>query len=264
MNIGFLGCGTMGGAILAGLVESESFMNPITVVEKNTQRRKELASQYGLVLSGKEKDLISCEIIILAIKPQGLEELLFQPAEGTIIISLLAGIPIHTLREKFPMARIVRTMPNLGQLVGKGMTGMLFDPNSGFEAEEKKMVEKIFRVGGEVILVENEDQIDSICAISGSGPAYFFLFAQCLAQAAEDFGFTPEEAELLARQTFIGAGKIVEEISETSLNEWKQRVMSPGGTTEQAIISFESAKLEMIVQKATKAALKRAKELAGG
>ncbi len=261
MIIGFLGCGNMGGAILAGVIEGEISSNDIIVANRSAEKNTALSEKHHVRTTMDVAELSSCKVVILGIKPQGLKSLKFEPEEGTIIVSLLAGTPIARLREKFPMARIVRTMPNLGQLAGNGMTGLLFDPDSGFESEDFELVENLFSAGGKVLVVDSEEKMDWVCAISGSGSGYFFLFAEYLAKSAVELGFTEKEAELLVRQTLLGAGEVADQFSEVSLAEWKKRVMSPGGTTEQAILTFDKAKLDVIVKRAVGAAVKRAKEL---
>jgi pyrroline-5-carboxylate reductase len=261
MKIGFLGCGNMGTAILDGVVSQGIVSDPILVANRKKSSNDILVEKYGVLATTKVSDLAEYDVVILGIKPQGIDELKFIPSEGTILVSLLAGTSVARLREKFPMARIVRTMPNLGQFAGKGMTGIFFDPDSGFEESEISFIESLFSAGGEVLILDAEEKIDWIGAISGSGPAYFFCFAEYLMQAAIELGFTEPEADLLVRQTLLGAGEVANKFTDTSLAEWKQKVMSPGGTTEQAIFTFEKGKLDTLVQKAVKAAMKRTREM---
>ena len=261
MKIGFLGCGNMGTAILDGVVFQGIVSDPILVANRKKSSNDILVEKYGVLATTKVSDLAEYDVVILGIKPQGLDDLKFVPSEGMILISLLAGTSVARLREKFPMARVVRTMPNLGQFSGKGMTGMFFDPDSGFEEEEISFVEHLFLAGGKTLILDAEEKIDWIGAISGSGPAYFFCFAEYLMQAAIELGFTEEESDLLVRQTLFGAGVVADHFTNTSLAEWKKKVMSPGGTTEQAIFTFEKGKLSSLVQKAVKAAIKRTREM---
>ena len=251
----------MGTAILDGVISKGISSEPIMVSTRKKQSSDALIEKYGVSATQTAKDLQDRDVIILGIKPQGLDELKFVPKDGAIVVSLLVGTPVARLREKFPTARIVRTMPNLGQLVGTGMTGIFFDPDSGFEEHESDFVASLFSAGGKVLRLDAEEKIDWIGAISGSGPAYFFAFAEALSLSAIELGFSPDEAEILVRQTLTGAGEVVEKFDETSLSEWKQRVMSPGGTTEQAIASLEKSNLGGIVKKAVGAAMKRTKEM---
>lgn len=261
MKLGFLGCGNMGTAILDGIVSHGIVSDPILVANRKKSRNDILVEKYGVLATKKVSDLAEYDVVVLGIKPQGLEDLKFVPREGAILISLLVGTSVERLREKFPNARIVRTMPNLGQFVGKGMTGIFFDPNSGFEDHEVKLIESLFSAGGKVLILDTEEKIDWIGAISGSGPAYFFLFAKYLSESAADLGFTAEESDILVRQTFLGAGEVANKFTENSLAEWQKKVMSPGGTTEQAIFSFEKGKLDRLVKKAVGAAMKRTQEM---
>ena len=261
MKVGFLGCGNMGTAILDGVVSQGIVSNPIFVANRKKAKNDILVEKYGVLATTKVSDLTESDVVILGIKPQGLADLKFIPQEGAIIISLLVGTSVDSLREKFPTARIVRTMPNLGQFAGKGMTGMFFDPYSGFEEDEMKFVKSLFSAGGKVLILDTEEKIDWIGAISGSGPAYFFLFAKYLSESATVLGFTKEESDMLVRQTLLGAGEVANKFAENSLAEWQKKVMSPGGTTEQAIFAFEKGKLDGLVQQAVKAAMKRTQEM---
>ncbi|MCF7846689.1 MAG: pyrroline-5-carboxylate reductase [Candidatus Gracilibacteria bacterium] len=260
--LGFLGCGNMGGAILDAIVQ-QKLLSPtdILVVNREAKKNEKLTEKYGVRTTLDPTEFGSCACIVLGIKPQGLPELEFTPAQDTIVISILAGTPVSALAKKFPTARIVRAMPNLGQFAGAGMTGIFFDPGAGFSAAERTFVESLFRAGGEVLSLQQEGMIDAVTAISGSGPAYFFQLAESLTVAAEKQGFSPEESELLARQTLLGAGKVADQFTDLSLAQWKQKVMSPGGTTEKAIESFQKNDIEKIVSDAVQAAFDRAQEL---
>lgn len=261
MKLGFLGCGNMGTAILDGIVSQGIVSDPILVANRKKSSNDILVEKYGVLATTKVSDLAEYDVVVLGIKPQGIDDLKFIPSEGIILVSLLAGTSVERLREKFPNARIVRTMPNLGQFAGKGMTGIFFDPDSGFEEEEILFVERLFLAGGKTLMLDAEEKIDWIGAISGSGPAYFFCFAEYLMQSAMKLGFTEEESDLLVRQILLGAGEVADQFVDISLADWKKRVMSPGGTTEQAIFTFEKGKLDSLVQKAVGAAMKRTREI---
>ncbi|MBT3349272.1 pyrroline-5-carboxylate reductase [bacterium] len=260
--LSFLGCGNMGGAILDGIVRGGVFSpEKILVANRESEKNLSLKKKYGIGTTLEVSDLETCEIVILGIKPQGLDALEFSPKKNAIVISLLVGTPVAKLQKKFPDARIVRTMPNLGQFAGRGMTGIFFAPDATFSPDEKSKILEIFSAGGKVLNLDSEEKIDGIGAISGSGPAYFFQFAENLVSAAQKLGFSPEESEILIRQTMLGAGEVAENFSEISLGKWKKRVMSPGGTTEQAIRVFNEFHLEKIVDDAVAAAMKRTREL---
>jgi pyrroline-5-carboxylate reductase len=171
----------------------------------------------------------------------------------------MAGITLERLREAFPKARnIVRSMPNTPGQIGEGVTGYLFA--QGPSSEDAQLVNKVLSSLGEACLVEFEDDIDRVTAISGSGPAYLFEFACALEKAAEDIGLSPDLAEKLSRQTIVGAAKLIEQ-SGLHPEELRNQVTSPNGTTQAALESFSSSQLREIVIKAANAARERSIEL---
>lgn len=252
----------MGGAILDGVVSAAVVpLENILVANREPEKNLEIEKKYGVRTTLDATDLANGDIVVLGIKPQGLADLEFEPKKNAIVVSLLVGTPLENLSAKFPTARIVRTMPNLGQFSGVGMTGVFFDPDAEFSVDERELVMQVFAAGGKVLALESEAQIDAIGAISGSGPAYFFQFAEHLVASAQRLGFSLGDSEILARQTLLGAGAVAEGFSENSLGEWKKRVMSPGGTTEQAIRVFNEKDLGKIVDAAVDAAMQRTREL---
>jgi len=260
MKLGIIGCGNMGEAILSSILESQALnAEDIIVAEKNPQRHAVLEQKYKITVTEDLQQLSTCPAILLATKPQGLNGLKFTPEPHTLIISVLAGTNIVKLKQKFPDSKIARTMPNLGQFAKKGMTGIYLDPQ--IKEIDKTFIEQIFKGGSEVLFVDSEEKLDQLTAISGSGPAYYFLLSEYMVQAAEEMGFNKEEADLLVRQTLQGAAAVNIDPQKGTFEEWRTRVCSPGGTTEQAINSFNESNLKESVQKAMEAAFKRAKEL---
>lgn len=260
MKIFFLGCGNMGEAFLKSGLEKNIFLPKDVLVLGKTQTRKDyLKKKYGVNYAQKIEEMQQSDIIFLGVKPQNLEELPVQNLEGKIVISILAGSPIIKISEKFQNAKIVRTMPNLGQFVNAGMSGMFFDKN--FTNEEKKIVKSIFTSGGKIVEVHNEEMLDAVTAISGSGPAYFFNFVEKLELAAQKLGFSNKDSELLAKQTFFGSADILKNYPADSAEIWKKKVCSKGGTTEKAIENFENSDFEKIIFESAKASMNRAKEL---
>lgn len=262
--MGFYGCGNMGEAVLHGVM-APKFGRPakVVVVGRNMGRLGKLEKQYTISTSNTPSALQDCDVILLGFKPQNLSEIPEFKSRGKIIVSMLAGTPIKKIQKVFPGGRYVRTMPNLGQFVEAGMTGMYFGA-SKFSKDDKKAVQEIFSAGGEVLEVSNEDDLNPLGAISGSGPAYYFYFTEQLIKAAQALGFNEEDSELLARQTLLGAAKILDENPDDTAAEWREKVTSKKGVTEQAILSMEKDKLGAIIQRATKAAEKKSKELGKG
>ncbi len=260
MKLGILGCGNMGEAFLQSILAKKIFSaKEILVCDLRKDRREELVKKYKVFTTDKIQELEDQDIILLAIKPQNLRDLPCVKKEK-IVISMLVGTSVSKIRTKFSQAKIIRIMPNLGQFVGLGMTGAFWEKESSFSAKEKEVIQMILTSGGKVLALAKEELIDKLSAISGSGPAYFFLFAEKMVEAAIDLGFTIEEAEKLVKQTFIGSAEIIKN-KTGSLADWRKKVTSPQGTTEKAVEVFEKENLGEIVFSAIKVAEKRAKEL---
>jgi pyrroline-5-carboxylate reductase len=265
MKCGILGGGNMGEALLQSFLEAHLFQaDELHVTEALPERIVELKEKYKVSVSADQDSLISQDLIFLATKPQDLPTINFKLADGAIIVSLLAGVPTALLQKHFPNCRLVRTMPNLGLSVGQGMTGIYFLNREGFTETEIKLIRQCFRASGELLEVKKESAMDAITAISGSGPAYIFYFLEKFALCNQEFGFSPEEAELLARQTLQGAMEILRRHSDDEAHTWRKKVTSKGGTTEKAIEVLEASDFTKIFLKALKAAETRAAELGQG
>jgi len=262
MKLGFFGCGNMGEAFLKSICEKNLIpSSSITVCNREAEKNERLVSEYEVASTLDGTDIQDSDILFLGFKPQNLEDIVFTPKEGMIVVSMLAGKKIDTIQKQFLNTKVVRIMPNVGQFVGQGMTGMLFDSESAFSTEEKALIHSLIQSGGAVMELENEEQIDAIGAISGSGPAYFFRFSEALQKSAESLGFSSAQAELLVRQTLIGSAMLLQENPEDSCGMWREKVTSPKGTTEQALRVFNEDGLDALAQKAVEAAIKRTKAL---
>jgi pyrroline-5-carboxylate reductase len=266
MQIFFVGCGNMGGAIVSGMLESKNFKaNQITaVLPSHSQDFLKLSQNFHINLKTEyEKDEIA-DIVIFAVKPQTLDEIIPEYAplisKNSTIVSICAGKTIQYFSKYFLDHEIVRTMPNLNAMVGKGST--VGYSNKEITKEKKEVIEKIFGSIGSFTWVNDENIIDPVTAISGSGPAYYFLFTELLAKAGEEIGLPKELAMKLARETFIGSAAVLEK-SEQRIEDLRQAVTSPNGTTEAALKTFISnEELSKLILQAAKAASDRAKELA--
>lgn len=262
MKLGIIGCGNMGEALLSSIIKTKALKaEDIIVAEKNPQRHAVLEQKYGIKVTDNINELSTCPALLLAIKPQALEEFHFTPNPRALIISILAGTGIKKLKQFFPDAKIARAMPNLGQFAEQGMTGIFLDAQ--INEIDKTFIDHLFAGGSKVLFVDEEEKIDKITAISGSGPAYFFLLSECMVRVAEDFGFSKNEADLLVRQTLKGASAVTNDYEKGTFEEWRTRVTSPGGTTQQAIETLNKGKFSELVNSAMNAALKRAKEISG-
>lgn len=262
--VGLIGVGNMGTAIVEGLLKKER-VHPaqVTVYDKLTGKAQEFSKQWGTHTAKSNEELARLSsIIVLAVKPQDLLETAaeMKPALGPkhILISILAGVPLAKFREVFgPGPELVRAMPNLGAKVGESMTAITADSDRAFS-----FAEQIFLGCGKIARLE-EKHFDLVTAVSGSGPAYFFLLMELMAQAAQEQGLTAEQARLFAVQTALGAG-LLAAASDAAPDELRRRVTSKGGTTEAALKIFEQKKLGETVKEAVLAAVNRGKELAQG
>ena len=265
-KITFIGGGNMARAIYRGLVESGFPAENIGVVDPS-EAAQSAARASGLIRiaeSATDADL-SADLIVLAVKPQitdiALSPLAHRVSSTATVLSIIAGINSASLANLLGLPNddaVVRSMPNTPALVGEGMTGLF--SNSDQRAHGRILAERVMSAVGQCVWVSNESDLDLVTAISGSGPAYFFLFMESLANAAIELGMSPQTAHQLSVQTALGAAKLAQ-ASNDGLAKLRENVTSPGGTTEQAIESFEASELRAIVMSATRAAKKRSIEL---
>lgn len=269
--IAILGAGSMGGAILQGLVRSGRAPQ-VTVTNRTAAKAAALEGLPGVTSIALEADAegnaaaaAAADIVLVGVKPVMVPDLLREIAPhlrpGTIVVSLAAGVTIATfgsiVGDDIP---VVRAMPNTPAVVGKAVTGLA--AGSMASAADVALVRDLFETCGVVIEVP-EDEIDALSTISGSGPAYVFLLIEDLTEAARGKGFSDEDARLMAEQTFIGAAALLDATGEDPA-ELRRRVTSPKGTTERAIAVLQGANLAGIFAEATDAALARSRELAAG
>jgi len=269
-SIAILGTGSMGGAILAGLVRPEvTVEGGIRVTNRSIAKAEALASDRVTSLA-TESDLdanrtavAGARVVLIGVKPAMVPALLEEISDAlepdAIVISVAAGVTIATMEALVPSV-VLRSMPNTPAVVGRAVTGLAAGSRSS--ADDLALAEAVFATVGEVLVVD-EDRIDALSTISGSGPAYVFYFIEQLTEAALGLGFTPEQAALMVNNTFLGASELLA-ASDVDPAELRRRVTSPKGTTERAIAELEKADLAALFGRATAAALARAKELAAG
>lgn len=270
--IAILGAGSMGGAILHGLVRSGLAAGGVTVTNRTRDKADALAGLAGVTSvalsdtpSGNTDAAAAADIVLIGVKPAMVPDLLREIAPslrpGTIVVSLAAGVTIATFEQILGAdAVVLRSMPNTPSLVGKGVTGLAAGTNA--DAAAVAVARRLFETVGTVVEVP-ESQIDELSTISGSGPAYFFLVVEEFTKAAIGKGFSEADARLMAEQTFIGAAALLEASGDDPA-ELRRRVTSPKGTTERAVAVLHDARLDAVFAEATDAALARAKELAAG
>jgi pyrroline-5-carboxylate reductase len=254
----------MAASLIGGLINADISASAITVAEPDEKRRQALAEQFGINTTADNHATLNCEIIVLAVKPQLLKQVCQQldtRSQGKhLFISIAAGIKSTDInRWLHANQAIVRCMPNTPALLQCGASGLY--ANEFVSESQKQQAEKIMQAVGIVIWVDNEDQLNAVTAVSGSGPAYFFLMMEAMQQAGETLGLDASISQQLVLQTALGAARMAIE-SNSSAGELRQMVTSKGGTTEQAISSFQSADYNKIVLDALRAANDRSISLA--
>jgi len=266
-KITFIGGGNMAKSLIGGLVSNGIDPHHITVTDLNLDNLQSLVIQYpSLTVSGDNiKAVQSADVIMLAIKPQQLQSVAKALAghfpSDALFISIAAGIRSDDIAHWLGQEgiAIVRAMPNTPALVQAGATGLY--ANSAVTTTQYELAETILRAVGLALWVEDEDKIDLVTALSGSGPAYYFLVMEAMEAAAIEMGLAPETARLLCLQTAFGAAKMALESNESTAT-LRERVTSPAGTTERALHELEDGGLRGLFENALVAAALRSRELA--
>ena len=263
-NIGFIGGGNMASSLMKGLIASGHSPQQIWVSDINQQTLQNLASTLKINISNNEALIKEVDVVVLAVKPQILQEVAKTIAKSlqhknSLVISIAAGINQRSLKQWIgDEIAIVRCMPNTPALVLTGATAL--HANSRVSDEQKDLAENILRAVGVSLWVDDEAELDVVTAVSGSGPAYYFLLMESMEKAAQELGLSQQTARLLIQQTALGAAKIALE-SDDSPEQLRNRVTSPGGTTEKAIKTFEQGNFSELVSKALQAAKERSIEM---
>lgn len=249
-------------AMLSGMLHKGFAAQDIYVVDPNQDKRESLMQVYGIRTGGPSAPLPLSEMIILAVKPQQLSQILPQinaQLKTSVFVSILAGVTIEALQLLFGMrARVIRVMPNTASLVGAGVSGVYASPQT--TKMDKDLVQAILEAIGKVIWVNKESVLEAITAVSGCGPAYVFACMAALQEAAQHQGFEVEIARELVYATFSGAIKLAETSSD-SVYTLQKKVMSKGGVTERAIAVLEKRRLANIMDEAVRVAKARSHEL---
>jgi len=270
MNITFIGGGNMAQAIIHGLLgksRQEFSLANLRVVEINPETRQKLKS-LGIECFTKAWEAIrDDDVIIFAVKPQNMrdaaDELRKNYTGGVwldkrLVISIAAGIKLGDLSQWLRNTRLIRAMPNTPALTGDGITALYSFP--GVSEMDKQCADKILAAVGKTVWVNDEDEMNAVTAISGSGPAYVFLFMEAIEQAAAELKMPKDVARELVLQTFIGASRLAAD-SREPLAALRERVTSKGGTTEAALNSMAADQVKEAIIRAVKAAYERAREL---
>ena len=268
-QIAILGAGSMGGAILSGLIAAGTAAESIRASTATAATAKTLATKFSIKTFSLEDSASAnadaskgADILLIGVKPgkviETLKEIRDTVKDGALVVSVAAGITTSAMEEAIgSKVSVIRAMPNTPSIVGHGVTGIAV----GKSASDSEMViaKQLFETVGQVLVVD-EDKINALSTISGSGPAYVFYFAEKLMVAAQKMGFSEQEANLMVRATFLGSATLLA-ASEHTPKELRDQVTSPNGTTMQATNKFDEAQLEKLFIEATGAALARAIEI---
>ncbi|MCK4743499.1 MAG: pyrroline-5-carboxylate reductase [Sulfuriflexus sp.] len=265
-SIGFIGGGNMASSIIGGLVADGFPANAIYVAEPNEEARSQLAARFG-IHTEVDNALVAAQVdvLLLAVKPQVLRNVAEQLAASvqdkqSLVVSIAAGIRSSDLAHWLGGdVAIVRSMPNTPALVQSGATGLF--ANSHVSSSQREQAESILRAVGITVWLDDEQQIDAVTALSGSGPAYIFNVIEVMEKAGVKLGLDAETARRLAVQTAFGASKLALESSDEPA-VLREKVTSPGGTTERALSVLRDGGLENLFMEALQAASDRAAELA--
>jgi len=268
-QIAILGAGSMGGAILSGLMAAGTAPESVSASTATAASAKALTAKFS-ISSFSLEDSASAnadasrqkDIVLIGVKPgkviQTLKEIKDTVKDGALIVSVAAGITTSAMEEAIgSKVSVIRAMPNTPSIVGHGVTGIA----KGKSATDEQLAisKELFETVGQVLVID-EDKINALSTISGSGPAYVFYFAEKLMVAAMKMGFSEQEANLMVRGTFLGSATLLAS-SEHTPKELRNQVTSPNGTTMQATAKFDEAQLEKLFIEATGAALARAIEI---
>jgi len=262
-RLGFLGFGNMGSAILRGLIENGETSSGLVIVYDPSDACRSEAEKLGVRIAENAGVLAAaCDVLVIAVKPQQFEEAIGPVADGldenAVAVSIMAGVSMAAIEKTLPkVARVARVMPNLPAVVGAGASAIAY--SGACDDADRALVRTVFEAVGVVEDVE-ENALDAVTAVSGSGPAYFFYLVECMAAAGEAEGLDRAQAERLAAQTAYGAGMMMHQ-SQESPGTLRERVTSKGGTTFAALEAFRANDLAGVVGSSVGAAAARSREL---
>jgi len=265
-HIAFIGAGNMAASIIGGLLQSGHPSNHLSAADPAPESLERISAMGPIaVFNDNAAAAVTADVVILAVKPQVMAEAAASLApviqkNGAVVISIAAGITTASLQKRLGEgAAIVRCMPNTPALLRAGASGLY--ATAATSPAQRSFAEYVLSAVGTTAWVDAESQLDAITALSGSGPAYFFLFMEAMIDAGCELGLDRKTATGLALQTGLGAARMATE-SPLELTELRRQVTSPGGTTERAVQQFEEDDLRTVVASAMRAAAQRAAELA--
>ena len=263
----FVGCGNMGGSLIGGLIANGYPVASLFGVEPDGNQRRRVETEFNIQTgAGIAGNITGAAVIVLAVKPQILPAVLAGiraalKTERPLIVSIAAGIRADTIAKQLDgLCPVVRVMPNTPALVRAGAAALY--AAGDVTAKQRQLATRIMQAVGIAVWLDDESLLDTVTAVSGSGPAYFFLIIELLGKIAVDMGLDREQARMLTIETALGAARMLKETGMDAAT-LRQQVTSPGGTTEQAIQVFRDGGLEQLLRRALTACHARSVELAG-
>lgn len=263
-RIAFIGAGNMAASLIGGLRAQGLDASQIRASDPGAETRSRIQAEHGIeTFENNAQAIDGADVIVLAVKPQVMKAVCqsLQPnlQEGQLIVSIAAGITCASLASWLGDVAIVRCMPNTPALLRQGVSGLY--ANAKVSAAQRQQAEQLLSAVGLALWLDEEQLIDAVTAVSGSGPAYFFLLIEAMTAAGEKLGLPRATAAQLTLHTALGAARMATE-SDVEAAELRRRVTSPNGTTEAAIKTFQAGGFEALVQQALDAAARRSAELA--
>ncbi|WP_394128965.1 pyrroline-5-carboxylate reductase [Shewanella maritima] len=262
----FIGAGNMPRSIISGMVNNGYPSSEVYATNPSQPKLDALKADFGIHISNDNLATAQlADVIILSVKPQLMQQVCEQLSSidlsEKLIVTIAAGIPASRYAEylKQPI-KLIRTMPNTPTQIGFGMTGLFADDS--ISNEQKSLVETIMQSGGKTLWVEQESGLNQVIALAGSSPAYFFLFIESMVESAKKTGMSEQQARALAQEAALGAAQMVIQNPHTSLATLRENVTSKGGTTAQAVETFEKGDLRGLVDSAMTNCINRAEEMA--
>jgi pyrroline-5-carboxylate reductase len=266
-RIGIIGAGAMGGALAAGLLAAGTPAHAIRAADPDPDRRRSLEESRGVRCGSDNREVVEqSDLVVLAVKPSQVSGVLrgldgVENLSRPLWVSVAAGVSLASLAEKLPAgARLVRAMPNTPALVGEGATA--FAANPAATDADRAAARRLFEAVGKAWEAPGEELLDAVTGLSGSGPAYVFVFLEALSDAGVRMGLPREAAHALSTQTVLGAAKLARE-SGRHPADLKDQVTSPGGTTIAGLERLEAAGFRSAIHDAVEAATRRSRELGG-
>ena len=265
-NVSFIGAGNMTRSIVSGLVKSGYSPECITAANPSQPKLDALKQDFGINTTNNNIEAVkSADVIVLGVKPHLMalvgEQLSDLDLSNKLIITIAAGVTAKRYSDYFKQEiKLIRTMPNTPTQIGVGLTGLF--AGDDISAEDKTLCETLMATGGEVVWVDKEEELNQVIALAGSSPAYFFLFLEAMVESAVKGGMSEVSAREMAQQAALGAALMVKQNPDLSLAQLRNNVTSKGGTTAQAVATFEEGNIRGLVDDAMTNCIARAQEMA--